>query len=440
MLWSWLYIVDVGRLAEITWVAYFSITIVLLFIVSISAKIFSLAIIYLKDSYKKIMDWLWILKAVAVWALAEAMVAWLVALVWIGRNGSIDNILPFSTFTPFVVLTPLKYIARFVGFYGLSAVTVVGVALLVFKKTRRYAIGYWTIIVALSLFGWIIYKTPNGTTINATIVAEHLGEPQPINANGTNLIVVPEYGLDEYSQQTISSRFANATNDFNYLGSKQSVVKTGHNNVLVFGNSHRGFIKEQPKNRLIAGGEHLSFWGQGLLELISPSTVSDFQVRREVIKGQEPITAFYIDDNTVVGAAVCSSIISPIDYRNFTKQGATLFTNSASLEIFRGSRLFNWQHRGFAKFMAVANARPFLQSSNNWQAFAIDKDGNQLAEIDPQAAQQVSIETNRKKTPYTLIGEWLPYLGAGFIAYDIYEKRYSNKNKTKKSKKSIIKR
>ncbi len=423
ILWSWLYIVDVGRLANIALVAYFTITLVMTIIVSISALIFTYAILYLRNSYKRNKDYKWVFKAVFIWAFAEAFVAWAVAFMWMGKNGSVDNILPFSTLTPFIVISPLKYISRFVGFYGLSSVVMVGIALLVKKELRKYALPYWSILIVLSAVGWYAYRVPSGAKIKTTIVSEQLGEAKQIETDQSKLIITPEYGLDDFSIGSPQKRFADSNHNYYYIGSRQDATSTGHKNVLVFGSRDHGFIKEQDKNRLIVGGEHLSFWVEGMLRIISPTTVSDFQVRRAVVKGNNNIELFAIDDGVVVGSAVCSSIIAPEDYRHFANKGASMLTNSASLEIFKGSRLFNWQHRGFAKFMAVANARPFLQSSNNWQAFAIDKDGNQLTAIDPSNTQLVNVQTNHNKTLYTYVGEWLVYVGIIIVVYDIYKYR-----------------
>ena len=113
-LWSWLFLVDAGKLSSQIIVGYLTISVVYALIVSISSAIFTLTIIYLKKSYKQNPDYKWILKAIFVWALAEAAVAWIVAIIWMGRNGSIDNILPFSTFTPFLV-SKCKPLAPFCG-------------------------------------------------------------------------------------------------------------------------------------------------------------------------------------------------------------------------------------------------------------------------------------------------------------------------------------
>jgi apolipoprotein N-acyltransferase len=143
-----------------------------------------------------------------------------------------------------------------------------------------------------------------------------------------------------------------------------------------------------------------------------------------------------------VAAAVCSSIIAPQDYRTFARSGATVFTNSASLSIFKGSPLFAWQQKSLARFMAVANARYFLQSANAASAYSIDINGKQTAEVKGRSTLLVEAKTNTVKTPYVYSGEWLLYLGFGMvICIMIYEglntygtKKDSQSKSTKKTK------
>jgi apolipoprotein N-acyltransferase len=191
---------------------------------------------------------------------------------------------------------------------------------------------------------------------------------------------------------------------------------------LIFGSNKSGFLQQEQKRRLIAGGEYLSFSAEVLMKDFAKATYDDFLVRRAVVKGKDQPKIFTVDSHLILGSAACSGIISTEDYRKLVSQGATVLTNSASLEIFRGSRLFNWEHRGLAKFMAVANARPFLQSSNNWPAFAIDQNGNQFAQIQPVNSTQVLVKTNNPKTLYSKIGEWPVLVGAAMIVYDIWFK------------------
>ncbi len=416
LLWSWLFLVAVGRLADQPTVAYITITFAFLVITIISAVIFTVAIWYLRRSYQNKPNWTWLLQATVIWALAEALIAWLVAFVWIGRNGSIDNILPFSSLTPFIMYTPLKFLSRFTGYYGLSAVVVIGIAGLWLKKVRKYVAYYWLVVTLLAIGSWWLYRTPTGTTEQITIVAETLEHKAPVDASGSKLVVLPEYGLDDFNQSKPATRFKPQTDNYYFVGSKQTSVTKGLTNELLFGSKDNGITSKQQKTRLIPGGEYLSFGVEIALRLFSKTTYTDFQVRREVVRGIKPIQPFYIDQNLIIGSEVCSSIMTPRDYRQLTQKGSTVLANSASLEIFEGSRLFAWQHRGLANFMAVANARPFLQSTNHWPAFALDYDGNVVATVQPVGSRDVNIQTNTKKTPYTYLGEWVVILGGVYIS------------------------
>src|SRR5690606_2445568 len=104
----------------------------------------------------------------------------------------------------------------------------------------------------------------------------------------------------------------------------------------------------------------------------------------------------------VVGAEACSSIISSEDYRTLTQKGATILTNSASLEIFNGSKVFNTQHKGMAKFMAVANARPMIQSAMDGSAFIMDHNGSINTSLLPVDTTKATVTTNHKTTPYSV--------------------------------------
>ena len=332
--------------------------------------------------------------------------------------------------------TPVRFLSRFVGYYGVSAVMVTGIAVIALKKTRKHAITYWGIVFVVTVLGWAFYKTPDGQATKTTIVAETLEQKLPVKTNGSTLVVLPEYGLDDSLPTDKSQRFSPTKDTYYYVGSKQTPVRNGHTNVLIFGNSQKGNVQYQPKNRLIAGGEHLPFWGEMIMYVFFSSTLSDFQARREVVRGDKPIQPYRINQNLVVGAEVCSSIMSTRDYRQLTKKGSTVLTNSASLEIFEGSRLFRWQQRGLGTFMATANARPFLQSTNHWPAYVVNQNGDYIAQTVPVSQLQANITPNRRKTLYTYLGEWLAVVGGACVLYDYVQKRLKRRILNQKKRKS----
>ncbi len=387
--------------------------------------------------------WLSMAIALPVFALADFLVSWLNTILWLGPQGRIDNILPLSSPTLIFINTPLSFAARLVGFYGLAAFIWLTLFLLWSKKTRKYALVPILVLSLLSLIGWAVYRTPSGTTFTAKIISESLDKRVPaINPTNTDLTVFPEYGLDEVTNETLSSRIEmNSISDptkHYFLGSEQvnPEDRTGHLNRLIFGNTVDGFTYKQDKYRLIPGGEDLPFSLRFALRATNQkSTLDYFSYAKGTLKGPHPLVPFKINDTTLVGAAVCSSIIAPQDYRRFAQEGATAFTNSASLTIFKGSSVFSFQQKSLARFMAVANARYFLQSANSARAYALDINGNTVTEATGHQVLDVNVQNNTKKTMYTYAGEWLTYLGViiGLALLVIHRRDKGAKTRHKKT-------
>lgn len=417
-LWSWIFIIDIANLAHTLVIGYVLMITVYLVMTSITVlfiikfrKLFSAKV--KQPSYKSIVY------MVLVWAMFEFILAWVLSAIWMGINGSWDNIVPFVSLTPLIVLTPLRFLTRLFGFFGTSAVVgtgfIVAVACWKNKDWRKLALIYWVVVLCFNTALWVIYKNPSGPIINAVVTSEKLGEPQVVDATNSDIIVLPEYGLDHYTSNNIAERFKPSDTEVYFTGTKQYGENQGNSNVLIYGSDQKGFIKEHTKSRLIVGGEYLPFFVEIIIRTISPDVYSDFQVRRAINKGKDAMKPFPIPGSAVIGNAACSSIINPDDYRKLTADGATVLANSASLEIFRGSRVFALHHDGLAKFMATSNARPFLQSAHNWKAFALDHSGNNIAQVDPVGQANVSVHTNTKKTPYMYLGEWLAFVGIAFF-------------------------
>jgi len=429
--WSWLPLIKASKISNNVFVATIVAVLVFAIIISINLKamfwtVSKLSKFKLKHRVSELLI-IFIMVSFLLWFLGIAS-----TIIWFGKGASIDNTLPFTSLTPFVALTPLKYLTRFFGYHGTTALLVTLIITLWSKKYRKFVPYLVGIILVCNFLGWYVYKTPNGSTKTVQIVAEQLGNPQPLNSNA-DLVVIPEYGLDGIDNNNLSLRLTGDSSVL-FVGSKQTHSDTGNRNTLLFGSLAQGINLEQDKSRLIPGGEYLAYAAEPLLKTFSGSTYTNFQVTRQVERGKKPINPVRTNsDNLVVGAEACSSIINTEDYRKLTKDGATILTNSASLEIFRGSSIFAIQHRGLASFMAVANARPFAQSSNNWPAFALDHNGKLVAEIQPTNTQKINLTTNSKKTLYTILGEWPVFLGLGYLAAMVINKlRYKYRvNKTR---------
>lgn len=415
--WSWVFVTDSLDLAGskpvamviATWVALFNVTLSVYIVV----KVFK----YLRKKFESTNPWLVIALGLPLFALMDFFVSWITAIIWLGPEGSVDNVLPLSSPTLILINTPLGYASRIIGFYGLAGLFWLTIFLLSRRSWRKYALICFVATCVLSLVGYLIYRYPNGKSISATIVSENLdNHVGALKDRGSSLVVFPEYSMDNINNERLNERLGknqDKTKTY-FIGSAQvnDGQPAGHYNVLRFGNSEDGIISSQEKYRLIPGGEDLGYIVRTMLRATNQkSTLDYFSYAKMVLKGEHPLRPLKIDDEMILGSAVCSSIIAPKDYRVFASQGATIFTNSASLTIFRGSRVFAWQQKSLAKFMAIANSRYFLQSANAATAYELDNNGRQLAEVRGVQAKDIKAVTNSTKTVYTYIGEFLVAIG-----------------------------
>lgn len=432
IIWSWLPLVEVAQIADPPILGRVIAFLVYGLLSAVCIVVFYHTIRGLQRHYhrKDRITPLFLVAIFLVWSAAELLVAWAIAVVWIGNGSSFDTVLPFASLTPFLMYTPLGLLSRFVGFHGVSAAFVTIVTACIMKKTRNLAIPTLGIVVVLILISSIFYNDSNGRSIQSQIMAEHLGERVPSVSTDVDLVIFPEYGLDDITENTISSRLSPGKKEVFFVGSKQHQGEAGIENLLILGSSSQGFISTTPKSRLIPGGEYLPYAIElPLRTLGADQALLNFNFTRAIVKGPEPMHPLAIRDGVVVGAEVCASIISPSDYRSLTKQGATVLVNAASLEIFR-SPVFDIQHEGLARFMATANARPFLQSANSGAAFAMDHNGRIMSRTDPVNKLQATVATNKKTTPYTLFGEWPAYMGGVLVFALLIRNLWKRRNHT----------
>ncbi len=415
--WSWVFITDSMDLAGSKSVALAIGLWVVVFNVGLSVLVVTKVFNLLHQNIQSLSNRLVVVLGLPLFALMDFLVSWITAIIWIGPQGSVDNVLPLSSPTVFLINTPFAFASRIVGFYGLAGFFWLTIFLMQNNHRRKYALVSISLLSTLSLLGYVVYRTPNGSPVQATIISEELDQHiEPIKDSSSNLVVFPEYALDDINSQNLSKRISSTqkTDAVYFVGSAQvnDYRPTGHLNVLRFGNSKEGITSSQDKSRLIPGGEDLAYTIRVMLRATNQKNTLDyFSYAKMVNKGSAPLTPLKIDHSTVLGSAVCSSIIAPKDYQIFALKGATLFTNSASLTIFKGSRVFSWQQQSLARFMAIANSRYFLQSANASKAYALDNNGRQIAEIRGITATEVVAVNNQTKTLFTYIGEALVAIG-----------------------------
>lgn len=432
--WSWIFQVDAALITDSV------IGFVLVFVLYMAAVVVTWLLARTAWRYFRLgrteFSLMGMIRFVIIWAAAEMLIAWLLHMVVMGREGAWDNRLAFSSFTPFVMMTPLGFLSRLFGYFGTSALVGAGLFVL-FRRQWKAGILYWSAVFVLALCAWLPYRVPSGTEFTALIVSETVDQQVAIDLAGVDFVLLPEYGVSQERLATLAEQDGARTV---FSGSRESSTDAGKVNLLVYGNADQGITREYPKSRLIVFGEYLPFGVDLYLRSLQPSVYDEFQRERSTVKGQAVFEPYEVSDGVIVGNAVCSSIMHPNDYRRLTQQGATFLANSAALEIFGGSRVYGMYHNGFARFAAVANARPFLQSANGWQAFALDHNGRALRAVEPIGSAAVTATTNTKATPYTLLGEWVAFLGVVVmcitILQNLYRRHYRRPQKVKAGQKS----
>ena len=113
-----------------------------------------------------------------------------------------------------------------------------------------------------------------------------------------------------------------------------------------------------------------------------------------------------------IGALACSGVVSPEVYRGMASNGATLLTNSGSLDTVGLSPLYHSQTETLGILHAVANARPFVQSARGSYSYAYDINGTLIVKDTSFStkAMLASVQTNNTTTIYTRFGDWLALL------------------------------
>lgn len=430
--WSWAFFTNTLSLAGSNKQGFLLAVLIVIVNVTLATIIMSWFFRWSQRQHRQASAWMIAGSSLLIFALADFLLAWLPALLWLGPQGRLDSVLPLNSPALLLVHTPFIFASRLIGFYGLAAFAWTVIYLTTQKKYRRLTIAPVLILAVLSVIGWNMYRTSDGDPFTARIISESLIERvPPVQSTGEKLILFPEYGFDDLPNT--QARLLPPAEGKSYFISSQQVFRTeavGHINRMVFGNTKDGITQLEDKYRLIPGGEDLPFILRTLLRATGQkSTLDYFSYAKAVIRGQEQLKPFVVDGELRIGAAVCSSIISPEDYRSFSQNGATIFTNSASLTTFKGSRLFAWQQRSLGKFMAVANARYFLQSANSASAYAFSSNGDLIGSIKGRNTLPVTVRTNSRRTLYTMVGETMVWAGAIVVAGTVFRDRRAAKRK-----------
>ena len=384
----------------------------------------------------------------ALWALSEWLRSFIFSVVSLGPGGTIGAHWNFGSLAFAASVTPLGYGGRIVGQFGLSALVVaLGVALvMMFCRQRKWGLIAMAAVAAICVTGWLVSPSANGSTRRVGVLQlddssysdygyqRDLGHLMASHdaSRPLDVLVMPEYSYifsnAEYRAAENTAIGSVTTDKSLVITSRSGEAAEGHNNLVTWYKPDGQIVASQQKQFLIPGGEYIPYFYEWILVLSgNTSVIGAHHSRNTVTPGAElarPVP--YQDDK--IGSLACSGAIAPAFYRDLSRQGATLLTNSAALSTMGLSNAYYAQARQMSTFIAVANARPFVQSARGAQVFMLDSNGHSVAESDVPGVHYIEadITTNHQQVPYSYLGDGaIVVILGGLVLAGIYGKRPS---------------
>ncbi|MEI6481533.1 MAG: nitrilase-related carbon-nitrogen hydrolase [Candidatus Saccharibacteria bacterium] len=360
----------------------------------------------------------------ALWIITEYCRSLLFSIVCLGPTGKIGAFWTYGDFGYLLGSTPLTFIGRLGGLYLLGFIVVLlavtSIRVVLFKD-YKVALMVALVVFVLALFGWLPYRQVDGKRIKiaaisyadekepklSTMPAAKVLAARPIKP--VDVFVLPEYSgfftnnppaHNRLLQQHLNKKAV-------VIDSQKQMQESYVKNMLTFANYDGKVLGSQPKWFTIPAGEYIPYIYQVLLAYAGQEQLLlDFRNQHSVAPGSQPIVPFWYD-GTAYGSLVCSGITSPEFYQSLSNEGAEILTNSAALGTLGVSNLHHIQAQTMARRYAVDNARPFVQSAKDAPAYIYDYNGILLAKSKGEQIIVASVQTNRKKTPYSKFGNWI---------------------------------
>lgn len=376
----------------------------------------------------------------ALWALSEWARSILFSIVGMGPGGSLGPHWNFGSLAFAASVTPLGYAGRVVGQFGLSALIILislGILFLMRKQWKWGSIALF-VPIAICTTGWLLSSTPSGSTLRVGVLQlddssysdygyqRDLGPLMSSHgpSDPLDVLVLPEYSYiftnKEYQQAEVSALAKVTTDKSLIITSRTGEADQGHKNLVTFYRPDGQIEAEQQKQFLIPAGEYIPYFYEWILVLSGNTSVIGQHQAKNTVTASDQVATPVVYESDKIGSLACSGAIAPDFYRKLTSSGATILTNSAALSTMGLSSGYYAQARQMASFIAVATARPFVQSARGAQVFMLDSNGEVIAESDKPGVHYIEgeVTTNTTKTPYSYMGDLGILLLAGAaIAY-----------------------
>lgn len=347
-----------------------------------------------------------------VWILAELTRSFTLALFLYGPDASLGPNWNYGSLGLGVASTPLAYISRFVGLHGLTAVAILVNVSIYLALQKRYlsAMVVVGMLVVVNVTGWKLYQPDHSRSLH--VAAYNLKSPTPSHkewegvrfpSKDVDLLVLPEYSnMLTYSatRELAISHFEPKTIIITSEGGQGDRPQT---NDLVAYSGNGSVISRQSKTFLAPFGEYLPYATTKTLEISGQHEVLErFKNNSQVRRGDRPERTVSTEDFTV-GSLVCSGTLNLGEYRRLANQGADVLTNSASLALLKEASLYRVQEYYQNRLHAVANAKPFVQSTRSGVSYVISSDGKLLVSTDRQGFVETTVQLQPKRTIYTIL-------------------------------------
>lgn len=386
----------------------------------------------------------------ALWAISEWFRSVFFSVMAMGSGGSVGPYWNFGSLGFLAGETPLGYASRITGLYGTSFLVVL-LAVVLYKIYRQqYRYSYLVMIpCVLTMAGWGLYRDNGQPSLAAGTVSiqadmdtgyeDALDDKlRDIESTEIDTLVLPEY-----SYYFVDSGGKNTGRKLPVdiplvIDSRSKHRDERIENMVSYNRSDGSVLQQYQKNFLIPGGEYIPYFYEAILFYSgNHNIIRSFETDKAVRPSRSEELPYRYRDVSY-GALACSGAIAPELYRGLAHKGAEVLTNSASISTLGVSDAYYGQAEQMSKFIAQANAKPFIQSARGGPSYIMNKDGRILARVNnPDAADIAAapVAPNNHRTLYTRLGEWVVWLSiitivGGLI---IQAKPITRRKKTKKT-------
>ena len=320
--------------------------------------------------------------------LAELLRSYIFAFGAYGPHGNLNPNFNWGSLAVPASGTQLVYSSRLLGFFGLTFLVVlinIGLYLIIFRRKIVIPLSIFLAITTLTFLCW--RSGESSKTQSLQVAAIHFKDKKNFAdidryfwpTKETDIIVLPEYSkfLQSKDHEQLLSRLSK---DGVLITSREDGASPNGTNQVIVINKQGDVVYRQDKTFLIPTGEYMPYVLQTSFRVIGKAQVlDDFNNQQKLTKGKIPEQNYVATNSVKIGALACSGVGALGAYQQLSDDGADVLTNSASLSFLLPDSVYHAYAKNMARYQAVSNNKPFIQSSRSGQSYIIDNQGNFIA-------------------------------------------------------------